>query len=114
MSDKRVKPGDENTTSARFVDPRDGNQPPVGRSVHRPPMSRLQEAILREMLLKQQQDMDASQWEYDRRGEQFNADRRDGVMGNLTGTGRWKTGEPDSGLLLREMIKLQKGRQQDA
>lgn len=98
----------------RFVRPSDGRLPPVGHSVHRPPMTRMQEAILREMLRRQQQELDASQWEYDRRSEQFEADRRDGVMGNLTGTGRWKAGEPDSGLLLREMIKLRKGRPQDA
>lgn len=114
MSEKRVAVGDPNTTSARFVDPRDGNLPPLGSELHRPPMSRLQEAILRDLLLKQQQELDASQWEYDRRSEQFEADRRDGVMGNLTGTGRWKSGEPDSGLLLHEILRLRKGRPQDA
>lgn len=114
MSEKRVAVGDKNTTSARFVDPKDGHLPPMGRAVKGPPRTPLQEAILRELLRKQQEELDASQWEYDRRGEQFEADRADGVHGNLTGTGKWKTGEPDSGLLLHEMLRLQKGRPIDA
>jgi hypothetical protein len=114
MSEKRVAVGDKNTTSARFVDPREGNQPPPGRAVHHPPMSRLQEAMLRALLEQQKQELEASQYEYDRRSEMFDADRADGVHGNLTGTGRWKAGEPDTGLLLHEMMRLRKGRPIDA
>jgi hypothetical protein len=114
MSEKRVAVGDKNTTSARFVDPRDGNLPPVGRSVHRPPMSRLQEAMLRALLEQQEQQLNATQYEYDRRSEMFDADRADGVHGNLTGTGEWKTGTPDTGMLLHEMMRLRKGRPIDA
>lgn len=96
----------------RFVRPSDGRQPPIGHSVHRPPMTRMQEAILREMLRRQQQENDRTQYTYDRRSEQFDADIRDGIIGNDDPT--WQDGAGTNGMLLDAIRQLRRGRAQDA